>query len=110
MVDRSAFDRVIQAGGYVSINTGNPVDANSILIPKTELNAGVINNIAAIIVHESLHLYFLHKRVGYAASVEERLCYLYELEFLKKIPNVEPWLIKNAERQIKIYANTKDFK
>ncbi len=36
MVDRSAFDRVIQAGGYVSINTGNPVDANSILIPKTD--------------------------------------------------------------------------
>jgi len=36
MVDRSAFDRIIQAGGYVSINTGNPVDANSILIPKTD--------------------------------------------------------------------------
>ena len=36
MVDRSAFDRVIQAGGYVSINTGNPVDANSILIPKID--------------------------------------------------------------------------
>jgi hypothetical protein len=85
-------------------------DVTSILIPKTELNAGVINNIAAIIVHESLHLYFLHTRARYTVSVEERLCYLYELEFLKKIPNVEPWLIKNAEKQIKIYANAKDFK
>lgn len=36
MVDRSAFDRVIQAGGFVSINTGNAVDANSVPIPKQD--------------------------------------------------------------------------
>ena len=34
VVDRSAFDRIIQAGGYVSVNTGNPVDANAIPIDK----------------------------------------------------------------------------
>ncbi len=34
MVDRSAFDRIIQAGGYISVNTGNAVDANSIPIDK----------------------------------------------------------------------------
>jgi len=34
MVDRSAFDRIIQAGGYISINTGNAVDANAIPIEK----------------------------------------------------------------------------
>ncbi|MBP9135611.1 MAG: succinate dehydrogenase/fumarate reductase iron-sulfur subunit, partial [Chitinophagales bacterium] len=34
VVDRSAFDRIIQAGGYVSINTGNPVDANALPIDK----------------------------------------------------------------------------
>jgi succinate dehydrogenase / fumarate reductase iron-sulfur subunit len=33
-VNRSAFDRIIAAGGFVSVNTGNAVDANSILIPK----------------------------------------------------------------------------
>ncbi len=34
-VDRSAFDRIIQAGGYVSVNTsGNSQDANAIPIPK----------------------------------------------------------------------------
>ncbi|HXB43914.1 MAG TPA: succinate dehydrogenase/fumarate reductase iron-sulfur subunit, partial [Puia sp.] len=32
IVDRSAFDRIIQAGGFISINTGNAVDANSIPI------------------------------------------------------------------------------
>ncbi len=35
-VDRSAFDRIIAAGGFVSINTGNAKDANNILIPKPD--------------------------------------------------------------------------
>lgn len=35
VVNRSAFDRIIQAGGYVSINTGGVPDANEIPIPKT---------------------------------------------------------------------------
>jgi len=35
IVDRSAFDRIQQAGGYISVNTsGNPVDANAIPIEK----------------------------------------------------------------------------
>src|SRR5688500_6793819 len=34
MVDRSAFDRIVQAGGYISVNTGNPVDANAIPVDK----------------------------------------------------------------------------
>ena len=36
MVNRSAFDRIIQSGGYVSVNTGNAVDANAILIDKKD--------------------------------------------------------------------------
>ncbi|MBL6445302.1 succinate dehydrogenase/fumarate reductase iron-sulfur subunit [Fulvivirga sp. 29W222] len=34
VVNRSSFDRVIQAGGYVSVNTGGVPDANEIPIPK----------------------------------------------------------------------------
>lgn len=34
VVDRSAFDRIIQAGGFVSVNTGSVVDGNAIPIPK----------------------------------------------------------------------------
>jgi succinate dehydrogenase / fumarate reductase iron-sulfur subunit len=34
MVDRSAFDRIIQSGGYVSVNTGGTPDANAIPIPS----------------------------------------------------------------------------
>jgi succinate dehydrogenase / fumarate reductase iron-sulfur subunit len=33
-VNRSSFDRIIASGGFVSVNTGNAVDANNILIPK----------------------------------------------------------------------------
>lgn len=34
MVDRSAFDRIIQAGGYISVNTGGAAEANNILVSK----------------------------------------------------------------------------
>ena len=34
VVDRSSFDRIMAAGGFVSVNTGNAVDANNILIGK----------------------------------------------------------------------------
>lgn len=34
VVDRSSFDRIQQAGGYVSVNTGGVPDANEIAIPK----------------------------------------------------------------------------
>lgn len=40
-VDRSAFDRIIQAGGYVSLATGNAVDGNSLPIPKTDADAAI---------------------------------------------------------------------
>lgn len=36
VVDRSSFDRIIQAGGYVGINTGGTPDANCLAISKTE--------------------------------------------------------------------------
>ncbi|MCF8333806.1 MAG: succinate dehydrogenase/fumarate reductase iron-sulfur subunit, partial [Bacteroidales bacterium] len=36
MVDRSAFDKIIQAGGYVSVNTGSAPDANSIPVTKKD--------------------------------------------------------------------------
>ncbi|MHB8262079.1 MAG: succinate dehydrogenase/fumarate reductase iron-sulfur subunit [Bacteroidia bacterium] len=35
-VNRSAFDRVMAAGGFVSVNTGSAKDANNILIPKDD--------------------------------------------------------------------------
>ncbi|HVA98693.1 MAG TPA: succinate dehydrogenase/fumarate reductase iron-sulfur subunit [Bacteroidia bacterium] len=39
VVDRSSFDRIISAGGFVSVNTGNAQDANNIPIPKYDADA-----------------------------------------------------------------------
>ena len=39
VVDRSAFDRIIQSGGFVSINTGNAQDANALPINKDSAEA-----------------------------------------------------------------------
>lgn len=39
VVDRSAFDRIQQAGGYVSVNTGAAPDGNAIPIPKRKSDA-----------------------------------------------------------------------
>ena len=36
VTDRSAFDRIIQAGGFVSINTGGTPDGNALPVPKIE--------------------------------------------------------------------------
>lgn len=38
-VDRSAFDRIIQAGGYISVHTGSVAQANAILIGKDEVES-----------------------------------------------------------------------
>ena len=36
VVDRSAYDKILQAGGYISVNTGGVPDANAIPIPKKD--------------------------------------------------------------------------
>lgn len=41
IVDRGALDRIIQAGGYVSVNTGAPQDANALPIPKPDAEAAM---------------------------------------------------------------------
>ncbi len=39
VVDRSAFERIQQAGGYISVNTGGVPDANAIPVPKENADA-----------------------------------------------------------------------
>ena len=59
-----------------------------------------INNLACVLVHESLHLYFLHMGVQLTPVEEENYCYRYELEFIQKLTNPEPWLKANALKHI----------
>jgi succinate dehydrogenase / fumarate reductase, iron-sulfur subunit len=41
IVDRGAFDRIIQAGGYISVRSGPMPDANAIAIPKPDAEAAM---------------------------------------------------------------------
>ncbi len=41
MVDRSAFDKIIAAGGFISANVGGAKDANNILIPKPDADTAM---------------------------------------------------------------------
>ncbi len=47
IVDRSALDRIVESGGYISINTGSAPDANEVPVPK--LNAELAFEAAACI-------------------------------------------------------------
>jgi hypothetical protein len=81
------------------------IESDSIItIPAKEMNNGNIYNIAAILVHESLHLYFLTTNFKLNPNVEEVVAYQYELEFLNKVPCLDEWLIQNAQNKIKLYS------
>jgi succinate dehydrogenase / fumarate reductase iron-sulfur subunit len=41
VVDRSSFDRIINAGGYISVSTGQAVEANSLPVPKHDADAAM---------------------------------------------------------------------
>ena len=41
VVDRSAFDRILQAGGYISVNTGSAPDANAVPIHKADAESAL---------------------------------------------------------------------
>jgi succinate dehydrogenase / fumarate reductase iron-sulfur subunit len=41
IVDRTAFERIMQAGGFISVRTGGVPDANSILIPKANAEEAI---------------------------------------------------------------------
>lgn len=86
-----------------SSTEGNDV----ILISKQDIQSGNINNLSTIIIHESKHLYYRNNDIFLGERDEEILCYQYEMDFLKKIPSVEDWLIKHCENMINYYRNLK---
>ena len=42
-IDRGSFDRIIQSGGYISVNTGNAQDANNLPVPKQDADMAFAN-------------------------------------------------------------------
>jgi succinate dehydrogenase / fumarate reductase iron-sulfur subunit len=77
VVDRSAFDRIIAAGGYVSVNCGGATDGNTILIPKdvseTAMDAAACIGCGACVAackNASAHL-FLSAKISHLALLPQ---------------------------------------
>jgi len=105
--DCDKYDMVMATCKHISYSTATFATTESgtiILIPQREIVAGNINDLAAILVHESLHLYMLQNKLIMPPADEEVLCYAYELEFLLQIPGVETWLLDHARKQIAYFS------
>lgn len=79
----------------------------TILIAVDEIPLGIYN-IAAVLVHESLHLHFNRIKFKLDPKQEELTAYCWELLFLIQIPNCPTWLIQNAEFQIRTLSPKKE--
>ena len=107
-IDCEKYDLLMATCKHISYSTATFATTESgttILIPRREIVVGNINDIAAILVHESLHLYMLQNKLIMPEADEEVLCYAYELEFLLQIPGVETWLLDHARKQIAYFSS-----
>lgn len=102
--DKSVYDTLTKYCSNIGFWNGkfSTIEGiNEIVITKNDVTQGPINNLAAVIVHESRHLHYVNNDITKTINEEEIDCFMYEKTFLLKIPNVEIWLIENAEKEIK---------
>ena len=78
---------------------------NIIAITTKDMNKGSINNIAAILVHESFHLRIWNSGIIMNSRKEEKEAYMYEYDFLCRLSDVEEWLFLNAINRIIEYSH-----
>jgi hypothetical protein len=83
-----------------SSNEGKYGEKGIILVAVKDVKLNSINNLAVVLVHESLHLHVLQKGYIIIPEQEEAWCYRYELDFIDKLPNPEPWLKQHAITQL----------
>ena len=79
-------------------------DTATVMISTKDMRIGSVNNLACIIVHEVHHLYILKTGRVLKPEEEELICYLWENEFLKKVPEAEEWLKRHVIKCIVIYS------
>jgi hypothetical protein len=75
----------------------------TILIADADIKLNSINNLAAVLIHESLHLMFIMEDANMTEKEEEFKCYVYEISFIQKLPTPEPWLTANAYEKLEKY-------
>ena len=83
-----------------SSNEGKYGEKGIILVAVKDVKLNSINNLAVVLVHESLHLHVLQKGYIIIPEQEEAWCYRYELDFIDKLHNPEPWLKQHAITQL----------
>ncbi len=81
-------------GGEYSTCHGEKGRKGVIFLSMEDVKSGKVQNIAAAIVHETMHLYFRYK--GEIPDKEESMCYYWEYDFLQLVPDVDPGLIYHA--------------
>jgi hypothetical protein len=103
-VDSNYYNVLVEHCHHIEIWNG-PFSTNywennqgTIVVSVNDIKLNSINNLAAILVHESCHLLYLKGGVILSEKEEERSCYAYEYFFLLQVPNVEPWLLEHAFR------------
>jgi predicted nuclease of predicted toxin-antitoxin system len=112
-VDTAKYDSLVKYCDSVdfiigSYSTTNP--PHTIVINTGDMKLKSINNIAAVLVHESRHLYYYNNHIIMSSDSEELYCYQYENDFLNHLDYVEDWLYKNNIQQIIFYSNKLDKK
>lgn len=75
-------------------------EGNIIFVAVKDVKLNSINNLAVVLVHESLHLYVAENGIILPEEDEEKYCYRYELQFIEKLSNPEPWLKQHAIKQL----------
>jgi hypothetical protein len=73
-------------------------EEGTIVVSVKDIQLNSINNLAAVLVHESCHLIFLKGGIIVDESKEELACYRYEYFFLTQLSNLEPWLLEHTLR------------
>jgi len=96
----SVCERVEFWSSGFSSNEGSYGKKGTILVAVKDVQLNSINNLAVVLVHESLHLHVLQKGYIVAPEQEEAWCYRYELTFIDKLKNPEPWLKQHAIKQL----------
>jgi hypothetical protein len=102
--DTNYYKTLIKYCDHIEIWNGpySTIYSNSIkgtiVISVSDIKLNSLNNLAAVLVHESAHLGFRNAGNKLSEKDEEHFCYVYELAFIRKLPNVEPWLLEHTLR------------
>ena len=104
--DSSYYQTLVKNCERISFWNGlySTTEDKSIVISILDLKSESANNIACVLVHESKHLELIQTK-SLTQSEEECIAYRYELDFIRKLKNPEPYLNKNCLEYLKKFCD-----